>query len=95
MPRVRPPFRADRRRLAQVLDHLIEYAVRQAAPQVQEALPEVDVGVADPAVGHLDQHLRALGLGGGKLEFLQRLVGFDHGPCAHVGSLPDVPVART
>ncbi len=50
---------------------------------VEEAFPEVHVRMAHAAVGDLDQHLGALGLGRRLLDLLQRLGGFDHGPCAH------------
>jgi signal transduction histidine kinase len=59
-------IRADRRRLAQVLDHLIENAVRQSPPQGKVTLAakrlqnEVQVSVADAGRGipfHVQAHI--------------------------------------
>ena len=58
-----------------------------AAADVIIALPDVQIGMADAAVGDLDQHLGAFGLGGGELDFLERLAIFDDGPGAHDGGL--------
>jgi signal transduction histidine kinase len=59
-------IRADRRRLAQVLDHLIENAVRQSSPQgrvtlsARRLMSEVQVSVADTGRGipfHVQAHI--------------------------------------
>ena len=66
-------------------------AIRQghllAAADIVVPLPDVQVGVADAAMGDLEQHLGAFRLGCGEFDFLQRLPIFDDGPGAHGGCL--------
>ena len=58
-----------------------------AAADVVIALPDVQVGVADAAMGDLEQDLGALRFRRRQFDFLKRLSVFDDGPCAHVGLL--------
>ena len=80
--------------LGDAADDLVSHRERQhdaailqrhllAAADVVVALPDVQVGVADAAMRHLDQHLGALRLRRRQFEFLQRLAILDHGPGAH------------
>ena len=55
-----------------------------AAPDIVIAFPDVQIGVADATMGHLEQHFGAFGLRRRQLEFLQRLAILDDGPGAHV-----------
>ena len=72
-----------RAELGDAADDLVPHRQRQhdaavlqrhvlAAAEVVIAVPDVQVGVADAAMRHLDQHLGAFGLRRGQLDFLQR-----------------------
>ena len=80
--------------LGDAADDLVAHGERQhdaailqrhllAAAEVVVALPDVQVGVADAAMRHLDQHLGAFRLRRRQFELLQRLAILDHGPGAH------------
>ena len=55
-----------------------------AAADIVVTVPDMQVGVADAAIGDLQQDLGALGFGRRQLDFLQGLPAFDDGPGAHV-----------